>query len=127
MDGKKYELVFEHPSGLILSIATDDIYGLSEQPWFNKFFESAGLTEARGMQMPQQAQTPQQRRMMQQDPYASANPFEQRVPQPPRPPQPQQVPQPSFLDVHPNNMNVELWGRMTEDQKQQWQAKWIKR
>ena len=131
MDGKKYELVFEHPSGLVLSIATDDIYGLSEQPWFLKFFESAGLSERTQMPMQQQAapmQTPQQRRVMQQDPYESANPFDQpRVPVPPQSMRPQQVPQPSFLEVHPNNMNVEIWGRMTEDQKQQWQQKWIKR
>lgn len=125
MDGKKYELVFEHPNGLILSIATDDIFGLSEQPWFLRFFEAAGLVDAR-MPPPPPQQTQQQRRAVQQDPYESANPFEQRVPQQPRSP-PMQVPRPSFLDVHPNQMNVEIWGGLTDDQKQQWQQKWIKR
>jgi len=126
MDGKKYELVFEHPNGLILSIATDDIYGLSEQSWFMRFFEAAGLADARMPQVPvPPPQMQQQRRAMQQDPYESANPFEQRVLQPRS--QPMQVPQPSFLDVHPNQMNVDIWGRLTDEQKQQWQQKWIKR
>ena len=149
MSDKKYELVFEHPSGLILTILTDDIYGLSEQQWFAQFFQDAQLyvppegqqQQEEELQMPmtqvqqvQQHQPPQQpsqqmrqvQRQTVQDPYgASVNPAMQRVPQ--QQVQPVQAPRmKSFLDISTESMNMDIWNQLNSEQKAEWQRKWLK-
>jgi hypothetical protein len=146
MSEKKYELVFEHPSGLILTILTDDIYGVSEQPWFRQFFEDAQLVvppeleqqqvEEQYVQQPEPVQQPlplrqmpqmsQQRPAQQQDPYgASVNPAMQR--QQPIQRAPVEMPRPrSFLDISEEGMNLDIWNQLNPAQREEWQRKWLK-
>jgi hypothetical protein len=120
---KKHELVFEHPSGMVLSIATDDILELSQAPWFQAFFEDARSVQSSPAQA---AAKPQEYRQQQTDPYMT-NPFEQQAQQQQRQVQRPAVRQQSFLDVSPDAMTTEYWGRLTNEQREAWQRKWVQR
>lgn len=122
MDGKKHELVFEHPNGMVLSIATDDLSELSQQVWFSAFFEDAVLKSTTQPVVPKR--TPEETHRIRSDPYESANPFEQRQPQSIQRPV-QQQPMLTFMDVPMDRMTVEYWSKLTPEQRAQWQAKWI--
>ena len=117
-ENAKHELVFEHPNGMVLTILTDNIYELAEQPWFKLFFQDA-------MPQPQaRVQQPPQRRY-ETDPYQSAvSPAMQRS-EPSQ--QPVQMPRPkSPVEVPPEQMKVELWNQMSQPQKDEWQQRWLK-